>query len=167
MSERAVNRMTADAFLLWHEQQQDRRYELVDGVPVAVAGARRRHDQVVVNTLVALGGQLASGSCRPFTSDTAVRISEFRSAIRTSGSIAVNLLTKTWRHPRLGSFSKFCPSQRVPSTSCGKSRNTNRFPACATLSWWTRVSQKSSTGNARTAARGRFKPSRDLSPRLK
>ncbi len=78
MSERAVAKMTADEFLLWHEQQQDRRYELVDGVPVAMAGARRRHDQVVVNTLVALGGRLGVGPCRPFSSDTAVRISEYQ-----------------------------------------------------------------------------------------
>jgi len=77
MSEQAVARMTADEFLLWHEQQQDRRYELIDGVPVAIAGARRRHDQVV-NTLVALGGRLGVGPCRPFSSDTAVWISEYQ-----------------------------------------------------------------------------------------
>jgi Uma2 family endonuclease len=78
MSERAVARMTADEFLLWHEQQQDRRYELLDGVPVAMAGARRRHDQVVVNALVALGARLGVGPCRPFSSDTAVRISDYQ-----------------------------------------------------------------------------------------
>lgn len=37
MSERAVKRMTADAFLAWHEGQEQR-YELLDGVPVAMAG---------------------------------------------------------------------------------------------------------------------------------
>ena len=73
MSERAVLRMTADQFLLWHEQQ-DGRFELIDGVPVAMAGAKRRHDQVVVNALVSVGTQLGVGQCRPFTSDTAVRI---------------------------------------------------------------------------------------------
>jgi Uma2 family endonuclease len=78
MSERAANKMSAGEFLCWHEQQEDRRYELVDGVPLAMAGARRRHDQVVVNALVALGGKLGVGPCRPFTSDTAVRISDFQ-----------------------------------------------------------------------------------------
>ncbi len=78
MSERAVARMTADEFLRWHEQQQDRRSERVDGVPVAMAGVRRRHDQMAVNTLVALGGRLGVGPCRPFSSDTAVRISEYQ-----------------------------------------------------------------------------------------
>jgi len=77
MSERAVHRMTADAFLAWHEQQEAR-YELIDGVPVAMAGARRRHDQVVVNALVGLGRQLGVGECRPFSSDTAVRISDYQ-----------------------------------------------------------------------------------------
>ena len=76
MSECAVDRVTTEAFLLWHEQQ-DRRCELVDGVPVAMAGARRRRDQVVVNALVTLGGQLGVGPCRPFSSDT-VRQSEYQ-----------------------------------------------------------------------------------------
>jgi Uma2 family endonuclease len=74
MSEHAADQMVADAFLAWHERQ-DARHELVDGVPVAMAGPRRRHDQVVVNALVALGRQLGVGECRPFTSDTAVRVS--------------------------------------------------------------------------------------------
>ncbi len=78
MSERAAYRMTADAFLRWHEQQADQRYELVDGIPVAMAGARRRHDQIVVNALVALGGHLGVGPCRPFSGDTAIRISEYQ-----------------------------------------------------------------------------------------
>lgn len=75
MAEHAAVRMTADEFLTWHERQEQR-YELVDGVPVAMAGARRRHDQVVVNALAAAAGQLGTGRCRPFSSDTAVRISD-------------------------------------------------------------------------------------------
>ncbi len=40
-----------------------------------MAGAKRRHDQIVVNSLGLVGNQLgANGSCRPFTSDTAIRI---------------------------------------------------------------------------------------------
>ena len=67
--------MTADEFLAWHEGQQQR-HELVDGIPVALAGARRRHDQVVVNALAAAAAQLGVGRCRPFSSDTAVRVSD-------------------------------------------------------------------------------------------
>lgn len=77
MAERAVRRMTADEFLAWHEGQEQR-YELVDGVPLAMAGARRRHDQVVVNALVAFGSHLGVGPCRPFSSDTGVRISDYQ-----------------------------------------------------------------------------------------
>ncbi|MDR3535367.1 MAG: Uma2 family endonuclease [Acetobacteraceae bacterium] len=66
--------MTPDEFLDWI-QAQDQRYELVDGVPVAMAGAKRRHDQIVVNALAELRNQLRGGPCRPFSADTAVRIS--------------------------------------------------------------------------------------------
>jgi Uma2 family endonuclease len=73
MSERAVHRMTADEFLEW-DQFQEGAHELVDGLPVAMAGAKRRHDQIVVNTIISIGGQLGSGRCRVCTDDTAVRI---------------------------------------------------------------------------------------------
>lgn len=65
--------MTPDEFLVWI-QTQEQRYELVDGVPVATAGAKRRHDQIVVNTLRELGNQLRRVPSRPFSADTAVRI---------------------------------------------------------------------------------------------
>lgn len=73
MSERAVRRMTADEFLEWDQFQADR-HELVDGLPVAMVGARRGHDQIVVNAIMEVGGQLRGGPCRVFTGDTAVRI---------------------------------------------------------------------------------------------
>lgn len=73
MSDEAARRMTTDEFLEWH-LRQEQRYEFVDGVPVAMAGARRRHDQVVVNALTLVGGRLRAGDCYPFTADTAIRI---------------------------------------------------------------------------------------------
>lgn len=48
MSERAAIRMSANEFLEW-SLHQSTRYELVDGIPVAMAGAKRRHDQIVAN----------------------------------------------------------------------------------------------------------------------
>lgn len=74
MSERAAShRMTSEQFLEWCLAQEER-YELVDGVPVAMTGARRRHDQIVVNLYGILVPQLRGRACRPFTADTAVRI---------------------------------------------------------------------------------------------
>lgn len=69
----ATRIMGQDEFLAW-AQDRDQRYELVDGLPVAMAGAKRRHDQIVVNTIRELATQLRGAACRPFTADTAVRI---------------------------------------------------------------------------------------------
>ncbi len=74
MSQSALRRMTADEFLEWDLDQPDARHELIDGVPVAMTGARRRHDRVVVNALAELRSRLRAGPCLPFTADTAVRI---------------------------------------------------------------------------------------------
>lgn len=73
MSDTAIARMTPDAFLEWG-QRQALHYELVDGVPYAMAGAKRRHDRIVMNLHAALVGHLRGHRCVPFSSDTAVRI---------------------------------------------------------------------------------------------
>ncbi len=73
MSERAVSRMSVDEFLEWG-LHQSARYELVDGVPVAMAGAKRRHDQIVMNLHSLLVIQLRGHHCRGFSADTAIRI---------------------------------------------------------------------------------------------
>ena len=66
-------RMDAHDFLAWClDQELD--YELVDGVPVAMTRARRRHDQIVVNVIAELRNQLRGATCRPFSDDTAVHI---------------------------------------------------------------------------------------------
>ncbi len=74
MSQSAVRRMTAEEFLAWDLDQPDARHELIDGVPVAMTGARRRHDRIVVNALAELRARLRGSPCVPFTADTAVRI---------------------------------------------------------------------------------------------
>lgn len=68
-----TTRMGVDEFFLWVEKEE-RRHELVDGVPVAMAGANRRHDRIVVNVLGEFRNQLRGRRCSPFTADTAVRI---------------------------------------------------------------------------------------------
>ena len=73
--------MTADEFLLWCLDQEER-YELVDGAPVLkfdngpemMAGASARHDQVVVNLIAALRSRLRGGPCHAKTADQAARM---------------------------------------------------------------------------------------------
>lgn len=73
MSQRAEPRMSAAEFLEWG-LHQELRYELVDGVPVAMAGAKRRHDRIVSNVHGMLYNLLRGHKCEPFTADTAARI---------------------------------------------------------------------------------------------
>ncbi len=73
MSDRAIIQMAADEFLEW-DLGQEERHELIDGVPVAMAGAKLRHDRVVVNAVVALGVGLRGSRCEPFSADVAIRI---------------------------------------------------------------------------------------------
>lgn len=69
----AQRRMDFTEFAHW-VAAQDRKYELVDGEPVMMAGASRRHDRIARNALVVLDAQLRGRKCQPFTSDTFVRI---------------------------------------------------------------------------------------------
>jgi Uma2 family endonuclease len=66
--------MTIAEFLSWQAEQEDR-YELVDGQPVAMAGAKLRHDRVTGNAFSEIRRQLrAAGSpCDAFTSDIGIR----------------------------------------------------------------------------------------------
>jgi Uma2 family endonuclease len=73
MSERAVTRMSVEQFLEWG-LHQELRYELVEGVPVAMTGAKRQHDQIVANAHGMLYNLLRGHKCRQFTADLAVRI---------------------------------------------------------------------------------------------
>jgi Uma2 family endonuclease len=64
-----VKPWTVDQFFEW-QMRQTERYELVSGFPVPmVAGARNVHDDIVVNLLAELRGQLRGSDCRPFTGD--------------------------------------------------------------------------------------------------
>jgi Uma2 family endonuclease len=75
MPDAARREMTADEFLVWN-LEQDERFELVDGTPLplrGMSGAKAEHDTIVVNLIVALGQQLNGTGCRPRTADTALR----------------------------------------------------------------------------------------------
>lgn len=65
--------MSADEFLLWSLDQEGR-WELVRGVPVlAMAGAKRRHDKIVVRVISFLDRRLGDGPCVPCTDDQGLR----------------------------------------------------------------------------------------------
>jgi Uma2 family endonuclease len=74
MGGRATRGMTIAEFLAW-QAGQDQLYELVDGRPVAKAGAKLRHDRVTGNAFSEIRRQLrAIGSpCDAFTSDIGIR----------------------------------------------------------------------------------------------
>jgi Uma2 family endonuclease len=50
------------------------KHEYLGGFVYAMAGARNAHNLIASNTLVALGSRLRGKRCRPFNSDTKVRI---------------------------------------------------------------------------------------------
>ena len=57
MVEIAVRRMTLDEFLVW-DDGTDRRYELIDGVPVAMAPPAPRHSRLIVQIVASLEAAL-------------------------------------------------------------------------------------------------------------
>lgn len=71
MGRQALQAMTVEDYYAWGELQEDR-YELVDGCPTRMPDKNRRHDQIVLNTLLAIGNRLRGRPCRGFTADTAV-----------------------------------------------------------------------------------------------
>jgi Uma2 family endonuclease len=50
------------------------KHEYIGGVVYAMAGARNAHNVIASNTLVAVGSRLRGRSCRPFNSDTKIRV---------------------------------------------------------------------------------------------
>ena len=72
MAEPAERPWTVEAFFAWQERQSER-YELVGGFPLKMmAGAKNRHDDIVVNLVAALRNRLRGTPCRPFTGDGSV-----------------------------------------------------------------------------------------------
>ena len=57
MNEPALRRMGVEEFLLW-EDGTDRRHELVDGHPIAMAPTKEAHGVVMVNAIVAIDQRL-------------------------------------------------------------------------------------------------------------
>lgn len=57
-------------------QDRDEKWELIDGVPVMMAGANQRHQAIAANTFASLFNQLRGKPCRPTTADTGVSSGE-------------------------------------------------------------------------------------------
>lgn len=68
------SKIAPEEFLAWISGQEER-YELVDGEVVMMAGAGRRHDQIVVNLITTVNLQVRGGPCQTFTGDTYVSTS--------------------------------------------------------------------------------------------
>jgi len=66
--------MTSDEFLVWAEAQSDEKFELHEGVVVAMAGERRLHALVKRNALVTLLG--TKPPCAPYVDGIAIKVSE-------------------------------------------------------------------------------------------
>lgn len=65
--------MDEDEFLTWC-LSQERKYELVDGIPVEMmAGASGRHDLILTNIIALLKTKLRGSRCRPTTADIALK----------------------------------------------------------------------------------------------
>ena len=69
---------TADEFIAWALEQPAGRFELSNGVVVAMAPERASHNQAKLNTAVALRGAIGARGlpCRAMTDGMAVRIDD-------------------------------------------------------------------------------------------
>ncbi|MEO6598143.1 MAG: Uma2 family endonuclease [Planctomycetota bacterium] len=59
---------------LAREVRSSARHEFVGGFTYAMAGATNAHNQIAANILVAFANRLRGGPCRPFNSDTKLRV---------------------------------------------------------------------------------------------
>jgi Uma2 family endonuclease len=73
MGEMARQRLTVEEFYQW-VAGREQKYELVDGEPVMMAGANRRHDRIAGNAIRVVGNHPQGHRCQPFNSDTYVKI---------------------------------------------------------------------------------------------
>lgn len=67
--------LTADQFFVWLETQS-KKYELIAGQPVLMAGASIAHDAIVTNAIRVIGNQLLGKPCRPRSADIAIRVAD-------------------------------------------------------------------------------------------
>jgi Uma2 family endonuclease len=78
MNNLAIKRMTVPEFLAWAETQENPRFELIDGRPIAMAPERSEHVQAKMWAATALGAAIrrAGVTCQAFVDGLAVAIDE-------------------------------------------------------------------------------------------
>ena len=69
-------RLTIDQFLAEYSNREER-FELIDGVPQAMAGTNRRHARITRNLLVALTNKMVGSRCEAMPSDMGLEVSEY------------------------------------------------------------------------------------------
>ncbi|HUY36411.1 MAG TPA: Uma2 family endonuclease [Pirellulales bacterium] len=72
-SAKKLNLVSVDDYLAG-ELISPLKHEYLGGVVYAMAGARNAHNIIATNTLVAMGSRLRGRRCRPFNSDTKIRV---------------------------------------------------------------------------------------------
>lgn len=71
MPQPSADYMTEDEFYEF-VQDRDEKWELIEGVPVMMAGANQRHQAIAANVFASLYNQLRGKRCRPTAADTGV-----------------------------------------------------------------------------------------------
>ena len=74
MSTVRINESISIAEYLDGELVSNVKHEYISGAVFAMVGARNAHDMITVNALLAFGTRLKGTACRPFNSDTKIRI---------------------------------------------------------------------------------------------
>lgn len=109
MSSRPIDqkRLTIAEFLKAYAKAEER-YELVDGIPVMMAGANRRHVRIMANLVRRLGERLDGGPCEVLAADMGLAVSEYTYRLpdvgiycdpRDTGPAAVEPMTLS--HPKV------------------------------------------------------------------
>ena len=70
---RQLNLVSVDDYLA-AELASTVKHEYLGGHVYAMAGARNSHNRIATNVIVAFGKRLPGGPCRPYNSDTKVRV---------------------------------------------------------------------------------------------
>lgn len=127
--------MTADEFLLWC-LDQDERYEFVDGFPVplrSMSGASNPHDAIVINLIALLKPALRATGCRPTSGDTALRtsIKRFRRPDVTIECAGIDPKSYESRNP-IAVFEVLSPTTRKNDRNV-KLQEYQRHPSLCTI----------------------------------